>query len=262
MRYSWSNLLIVATIQMVIAAAGHPQQPIRHGPPSAQNIAIPAYFSSNSLWMQMRDGYPAVGMAILNVDNGPGNTLNRSQLEHVKSNQAAGVLVLGYVYTRHGHRDIAQVEADVNRYFQWYGVNGIFFDEANTNCAYLPTYYTPLYDYVKGIDAQAIIALNPGSPTAECYMTATDILVTFEGDYSTYTSARYAQPAWIDNYPTRRFWQLIFDAPTTQDMQDAITLARARRAGWVYVTPARLHPGPWNTLPERHYWSAELNMMR
>jgi hypothetical protein len=47
---------------------------------------------------------------------------------------------VGYVYTDWGARSLSAVEADVNAYYSWYGVNGIFFDQASTNCAYSSDY--------------------------------------------------------------------------------------------------------------------------
>jgi len=43
----------------------------------------------------------------------------------------------------------------------WYGVNGIFFDQASTNCAY-SSYYATLNAFVKAKGGTARTILNPG----------------------------------------------------------------------------------------------------
>ena len=48
--------------------------------------------------------------------------------------------MLGYVPTGYGARPLADVLADVRRYLAWYGVDGIFFDEASSDAALLPYY--------------------------------------------------------------------------------------------------------------------------
>ena len=45
--------------------------------------------------------------------------------------QEADLLVLGYVSMGYGERD----PAEVDDYYAWYGVGGIFFYEASTDCA-------------------------------------------------------------------------------------------------------------------------------
>ena len=80
-------------------------------------------------------------------------------------------------------------------------MNGIFFDEATVACEDLG-YYRELHDYVKAKGGTALVVLNPGITTRECFMAAADIVVTFEHSYDEYVkwkpgrweSAYHAEP--------------------------------------------------------------------
>ncbi len=87
-------------------------------------------------------------------------------------------------------------------------------------------------------------------------MSAADVIVTFEGDASAYQSS-YSAPSWIANYSPDRFWHLVYNVATAQQMRTIVQLSKERRAGWVYVTPNNL-PNPWDTLPTGPYWFGEL----
>lgn len=225
-------------------------------PASPQRIAVPSYFYPGPLWTQLEAAAPPVGLAIINPNSGPGTASNPAYVNQVQQTQARGITVLGYVFTQYGARPQTQVTADIDAYFSFYGVDGIFLDEVSTDCAF-QSYYVGLSSYIKAKNPakQLVSVLNPGVQTNECYMTAGDILVTFEGTYKTYTQP-YAAPAWVRNYPASRFWHLVYATPTAGEMAQAIRLSKQRNAGWIYVTPADL-PNPWDTLPPDAYWGEE-----
>ena len=154
------------------------------------------------------------------------------------------------------------MKTEIDQFYAWYAIDGIFFDEASTDCALEP-YYADLNSYVKTKGGVARTALNPGTATNECYAAAADILVTFEDTAANYVSA-YAAPSWVANYPPNRFWHLIHTAATSQVMHDAIILSKQRGAGWVFVTPVAnvLGSNTWGSLPSDPYWSTELGVAR
>jgi hypothetical protein len=171
--------------------------------------------------------------------------------------RAAGTIVLGYVATTYTTKATADVQAEIDKFFNWYNVSGIFFDEASTACTAVP-YYQQLTGYTKskvpaGTTPAPTVVLNWGtdSAEAECFLTAAsntpDIVVNFESSYASYLS--WSGPApWVANYPARRFWQLVYDVPPTPEaFYKALTLSKARRAGWVYVTDDSINPdgNPW-----------------
>ncbi len=225
-----------------------------------QSIAVPSYFYPGATWTQMQQASPTVGVSIINPMNGPGGTMDPAYADEVAKSKTAGIKVLGYVYTGYGSRSAAEVKADVDKYYSWYGVDGIFFDEASTDCQYATSYYAELHAHVKAKGDNSEVILNPGTQTRECYMAVSDVLLTFEGSYRDYTNG-YSAPSWVSNYSPSRFWHLVYSTSTTKAMERAVTLSKNRGVGWVYVTPDGL-PNPWDTLPSGAYWSKELAAVR
>jgi hypothetical protein len=218
-----------------------------------QQLAIPSYFYPGPLWTQLQGGAPTVGLAIINPSSGPGTSLDLQYATTTQTTQQQGILVLGYVYTAYGTRAAQAVMADIDTYYAWYGVDGIFLDETSANCAQ-QSYYLNLYNYVKGKGEKAKVVLNPGTLIPECYITAGDILITFEDTYTKYLN--WHPSGWESKYPHDRFWHLVHTT-TQADMPNAIALSKSRQVGWIYVTPDVL-PNPWDTLPAGTYWTDEL----
>ncbi len=227
-----------------------------------QKIAIPSYFypctgNTGCYWDRLNSGSPKVGMAIINPNSGPGPSVDPNYVDQVTRSQAAGVIVLGYVHTSWGKRGVEEVKAEVDLYYDWYHVDGIFFDEASTDCCLHPT-YQDLFDYVKAKSkTQNKVVLNPGTNAPECYITACDILINYEDNYSQY--AAWQPSGWEYKYPAARFWHLVINASQSV-ITKTIGFSRAKHAGWVYVTPDKLY-NPWDTLPSQSYWNKELSLV-
>lgn len=249
-RPAGSSVAAAALLAVLFCAAG----PVRAA--SAQRMVVPGYFYPGSYWTQLdAAGSSAISLVVMNPASGPGTATDPNYVSAVRAAQAAGISVIGYVYTDWGARSLSAVEADVNDYYNWYGVNGIFFDQAPTSCSY-SAYYGTLYSFVKAKRGSSQVILNPGTQTSQCYMQDADILLTFEGSYSQYVSS-YSAPSWVKSYSASRFWHVIYSTPTTSAMTKAVTLSKQRGAGYVYVTPDGL-PNPYDTLPTGLYWSDEL----
>ena len=223
---------------------------------AAQTMAVPAYFYPGSYWTQLDQAKPGVGVAVMNPNSGPGSGPDPNYVAAVKSAEAAGITVVGYVYTSYGSRSIAAVESDINNYYSWYpDLDGIFLDGASTSCANEP-YYATLNRYVKSKGGAGLTVLNPGTQTNQCYEPAADILLTFEGSDTQYVNS-YSAPSWVAHYPASHFWHVIYGTPTVSAMATAVQLSKARNAGYVYVTSASL-PNPYDLLPTGLYWTDEL----
>lgn len=218
----------------------------------AQSIAVPSYFYPGSLWDRLGASLPEARLAVINPASGPGEAPNPDYASQVRESRAAGLTVLGYVHTSYAARSGDEVRAEIDRYYDWYGVDGIFLDEASTRCADQP-YYAGLYDHIKA--RGGLVVINPGTQTSECYMSAADIVVNFEGSHASYVEG-YSAPEWVYGYPPERFWHLVYAAPGEGEVLEAVYLSKRRNAGWVYVTPDVL-PNPWDTLPGPAYWEAE-----
>ena len=239
-------MLVLATVSSAQAGLALP----------VQKMAVPTYFYPGTYWAQLQSGAPIVGLAIINPASGPGRKIDQNYVSTVKSAQASGLIVLGYVYSSYGKRSAATVKAEINKYFTWYGVNGIFIDEASNNCK-KKTYYLNLYKYVKSKSKSNKVVINPGTNTQECYMATADIILNFENIYSEYVN--WSLSGWETNYPADRFWHLVYGASAVE-MTNAIALSKGRNAGWIYVTDDLL-PNPWDTLPADPYWTDELTLI-
>jgi hypothetical protein len=223
----------------------------------AQSMAVPAYFYPGSYWTQLDQAGAGIGLAVMNPDSGPGPGSDPNYLGALHAAQAAGIRVVGYVYTSYGSRSLTAVESDIKAYYRWYpSLNGVFLDEASTSCANEP-YYAALNTYVKRKGGTALTILNPGTQTNQCYEPAADILLTFEGSDSQYVNS-YSAPSWVANYPASHFWHVIYATQTASAMATVVQLSKARNAGYVYVTSATL-PNPYDVLPAGAYWSDELS---
>ena len=229
-------------------------------PAHAIEIVVPAYFypGANSPWTAMTAAADEVEItAIMNPFNGPGNALDGNYVAAVNAFRQAGGRVIGYVYSQYGARPLAQVLADVDRYEDWYAVDGIFVDEmSNTGPAERLNYYKAIYDHVKAIDDDWEVMGNPGTETIEQYATwpTADRLMVFENTGDAYTGD--PPSAWNANYDRDKFVHLVHTESSSTDMLAHLNLARDRNAGGIYVTNDVMN-NPWDILPS--YWQAEVD---
>ena len=230
-----------------------------HGSSSSLKLAIPIDTDSPAAWSEAIAGAPLVGIIVLNPSNGPGQSVDANYAQLVYEAQAKGIKVIGYVYTQwaNGNVSVAQAEGWIDKYYSWYHVDGIMLDEANDSCDRAPlNFYADLYSYAKDEPGHAIVLLNPGEATGECYAAVSDVLLTFENDYADYLRG-YVGDAWTDSFSPGHFFHIVFDVPTVAEMEAVISTAIARGVGWVYVTDLDNSNGnPYSSLPS--YFDQEL----
>ena len=91
----------------------------------------------------MENGTPAVDLAIINPNSGPGTIKDTNYADQVTQTEAKGIIVIGYVSTGYAGttdrtRTLDMVEKDVDTYYSWYpNIDGIFVDEVRTDCSSL-----------------------------------------------------------------------------------------------------------------------------
>lgn len=218
---------------------------IVHGRPeratTCREALIPAYLPPRELTRLVHEGHRPQ-MVVVNPDSGPGAARSHAYIAAVDLLQGAGVRVLGYVPTGYGWRPQQAVLDDVDRYRSWYGVDGIFFDEAASG-AELVGHYRALARAARG-DGARLIVLNPGVPPAPGYFDLADVVVTFEGNYEAYRAAMRDEPASLGGQPRDRVAHLVYGATRAQ----ALNALEGSEAGYLYATSGAL-PNPWRTLP-------------
>jgi hypothetical protein len=114
-------------------------------------------------------------IVVINPSNGPGGSKESHWSEVVEDLQDEDIQVVGYVSTAYSGRSEGEVKEEIERYAEWYGVDGIFFDEVGPSAQ---GYYEELYDYVK--DESDLVVLNPGAAVPESYEKAADIIIVYE----------------------------------------------------------------------------------
>ncbi|MEO6122954.1 MAG: spherulation-specific family 4 protein [Ilumatobacteraceae bacterium] len=252
----------------------------------AQRIAVPSYINPTvdpEAWLRLSSSIPgSVGLAVVNVINGPDYVQLDEWASAIQSVSANGTRVIGYVDTGYlgttGQRTrlgstnpvdwISQIQHDIALWYRFYGpgLTGIFFDQTQNACG--PTegsnswadLYTYLGNEVKRTHAGAVTVLNPGIGVPQCYETAGDVIVTFEGSAASYLGVPGATlpftPLSWDPVDPNKLWHIVYDAPDAATMAAVVNLSKTRSAGWVYVTDDVM-ANPYDTLPPADYWAAE-----
>ena len=210
---------------------------------TCRTTLIPAYVPPHAL-VELVRASTRPRLLVINPSNGPGAEVTPGYRAAVRTAQRAGARVLGYVHTTYGARPAADVVADIDRYKSWYGVDGIFLDEASHDVAHVG-YYATLARDVRAGGARRVVVLNPGVVPAREYFDLADVIVTFEGPYAAYGPAMDATPDWVRDQPPGRVAHLVYDASRQQAMA---AVSHPQQAGYLYATSGSM-PDPWRTVP-------------
>ena len=221
-----------------------------HAASNSVGIAIPLYtYPTDSSWsavIHAKQAYPNVPfIAIINPSSGPGTSQDSNYVQGIKNLQAAGIKVLGYVDTAYGGDSVSSVESNVNLYHQWYGVNGIFFDDMSNQAAY-ETYYSTLTSYVHSLIPGSTTLGNPGTSVPTGFIGTMDVLCIYES--SGYPSLSFIT---YPGYSTSNFYMVAFGV----SLNTSFLTNAAGSVAWVYVTDATL-PNPYDVLPS--YFTSEV----
>eukprot|EP00026_Physarum_polycephalum_P012356 Phypoly_transcript_12654.p1 GENE.Phypoly_transcript_12654~~Phypoly_transcript_12654.p1 ORF type:complete len:281 (+),score=39.28 Phypoly_transcript_12654:130-972(+) len=222
-----------------------------------QTIMLPSYFYPGCQdWAETIKAAPTVGVAIINPNSGPGKRVDPNYVTQTKAAQAAGVKILGYVHTQYGKRDISLVQDEIEKFFEWYKVDGIFLDEIPTNRQCVPIFES-LHKQISSHNG-ALTVLNPGTHPNEAYFSVADIICNFEDGYHNYVST-YSTPEWViqNHIPPEMIWHIVHSIPGPEQLQQVLSLSRKRRAGNVFFTSEKM-PNPYGKLPSSEFWNAKV----
>ena len=262
---SKSKLIRLVTAVTVVLAIISCQSQVAKG--DSLKILLPLYIypnwyePDNYTWSQVVAAAQRVPIvAIINPNNGPdGNPPNSDYAKGLKDLKQADVTTIGYVYTKYGDRPIAEVKHDIDLYYQYFGVKGIFLDESSSSATEID-YYQDIYRYIKAKGDRELVVINPGTHTDREYLTrpAADTSVIFE-NYS-YAWEEYQPPSYVDGNQSEHFAILVHSVPDAATMKSYLDRAVERNIGYVYVTndsPIEDDGDPWNSLPP--YWQEEVD---
>src|SRR5256712_6589179 len=210
-------------------------------------VVVPLYMGPSSIaWntiIAIKNAHPSVPMAvIINPNNGPGSSIDSNYVTGINNMKAANVMVLGYVYTSYCARAQTTIESDIDNYHNWYGVNGIHFDEMQ-NSPGCESYYTSLTNYVKS-HGMTYTSGNPGTSTAQSYVGTVDNLHIYESAGIPSTST-LASATFYPSYSKSTFSSVAFGVSA---LDDAAVIADSNYVGYMYVTNDNLS-NPYDTIP-------------
>lgn len=243
-------LPLLSVILVFAAALGLTVKLVARSAPHCESSFVPAFFPPE-VWTTAISGEGVPSVMILNPASGPGTAPDTAFQTAVSQAKDAGVNVIGYIGTDYSQRPLGQAEQYVRDYRNWYGVTGIFLDQTPTTGSGQIGYYRSLARYIHRTSPRATIWLNPGAYPDQSYMSVGNVVMAFEGPYSSYLDLRV--PDWARRYPPSRFAHTIYATPGS-DVANAVSLSRTRNAGYVYLTDD-IGSNPYSALPS--YWPRE-----
>ncbi|HPU53168.1 MAG TPA: spherulation-specific family 4 protein [Burkholderiaceae bacterium] len=286
-------VILKFTVATVLAVA---LSPARAAP---FEIMVPAYFLPESSaggalagdWAALAAASNA-GLrvtAILNPASGPG-----SDLSPVWSNAASAFRcercegLLGFVSTHYGARPIATVKAEIDAYYRWYPVTGIFLDEMPSEADMLDVvggvlvhalqwdatmaYYREIYQYIKTKDSAERVRVvgNPGTRTVEEFLAGeggalgpvADSLIVFENSASVLLGGGFVPTGWSQAPVYEDRLGYMVHSTGAGDLGQVLGQISAFNGGIAYVTDGSFVPdGTGGQADLRYtqlpgYWSA------
>lgn len=183
-------------------------------------------------WDAIITAAPRLYGVVLNPANGPGEARDEAFAEVAARLRAAGARVLGYADTDYARRPPADVVRDLTRHHDWYGTDGVFLDQVASGPEEL-AYYRQLATAVRGT-----LVLNHGTTPHPSYARIADVLVTFEGTWTTYR--RQPPQPWRGGRDIR-LCHLVYGVPEAVDLTtEGVDL---------YCAVPGVGDHPWGTLP-------------
>src|SRR6266480_5168645 len=212
-------------------------------------ILVPDYiYPSGNAWEQYTGSFPTCSMLVANPSNGPG-CLDSNYTMAIKNARDAGLQVLGYVYTCYAVGGLTAVKEDIDNWYRFYTIDGIFFDQVKATTENF-NYYHELHDYVKAKNgARNFVALNPGTTPDENYMTISDTCSIYENSYTNWQSTNpYA--AWMAKYSPPKLTIFVYSIPDTQAALSVINKSKTNNVGRFFLTDQ----SGYTVTPSQSFW--------
>lgn len=191
-------------------------------------------------WAAIVAAAPRLYGVVLNPASGPGEAPDPAFAETAAQLRDAGVRLLGYTDTDYGRRPYADVVQDLTRHRDWYGTDGAFLDQVTAEHEKF-RHYQHLATAAWGAGC-ATLVLNHGTTPHPSYARIADVLITFEGPWTTY---RQLPPQPWRGTPGVRLGHLVYGVPPDVDLAAE---AHARGAS-VHCAVPGVGDHPWGTLP-------------
>jgi hypothetical protein len=210
---------------------------------SKTGIMYPLFGLPGPTWDDMieyRKAHPSLPwIAIINPLNGPGDP-NYVFETYVEKMQEANIQVLGYVSTYWSAVPLETIKDDIDKYKEYFDVDGIFLDEMSNRLEDVD-HYREISTYAKLVGMKYVVG-NTGTDAAPGYVGIVDNIVISEG-YGEPTLSRLA--GWHVPHGRDNFSYIAYNRNTV-DPQYVITSTHF--ASYVYITDDYL-PNPYDKMP-------------
>jgi hypothetical protein len=201
-------------------------------------LLVPAYvYPAPAAW----DVLLAVGRKLQNglitVASRPNNPPNQDYVKAIRSLHDRCSTVIGYVDDNYGTNP--NVLNDVDQWFRFYDVDGVFIDRMSTDSQHA----ADLVGHVRGGHADRIVALNPGAIPQESFVQAADpALIVIQEQTAAFFEDHWPPAGWVryrassnNSISADRLAIIAHTAPSTSDVEALINIAATYRLGWVYL---------------------------
>jgi hypothetical protein len=237
---------------------------------ACQRIMLPIYPSNTEEWDRaIESDMPAGSVLILNQGGtragddpygekgGPGFEPDPELQERVAAAQARGFLVIGYIRTgatgsnSGPRRDRAMTDLEIADLKEWYGVDGIMYDEVWADDRYFD-YYQALVAHGREV-VPGLHVFNSGGSPSDVYASIADVFGTFEGRDDDFRS--WAPDSWQLAYPPSKWAASVMSVDNAAEAGRIVWLSRHNNLGYIYMTNrfGTQFQNPWTHLPP--YWS-------
>jgi hypothetical protein len=141
-----------------------------------RSLIVPAY-GYGIPWEKFNK---AGSFIIVNPDNGSGDKVDSYYLDVINTLSKNNQIVLGYFYTKYGQRNIQEVKNEIDKWLDFYKIDGFFVDEVTRNSEY--EFYKEIYEYIKS-KGDYVVVLNPGTKPSDEFFSIADNIIVFENPY-------------------------------------------------------------------------------
>lgn len=265
---------------------------IQHISHRSPRVSYPSYWpysywqqsSTQDIWANALARPEAVGYVIINPSSGPGTQISNDWEIQSRLVRNTGATTLGYVSTNYankgparaiGSRSSNTILEEIQRYIDWYKVDGVFLDEVsngwNEEQSQDHLWYQSLSDQITSRFGAGFITIgNPGVATREEYLPLFDTLVTFENTAERYLTTNQDQilPYHYRNQPKSKFWHMIHDVTSLEQAQACLKRATQLKTGHIYLTEdtndhdaaaGEMWGNPYDALPSPELLSLQLD---
>jgi hypothetical protein len=190
-----------------------------------------------------KKAHPSVPIvAVINPNSGPGNWKDSNFANGIPKLRNVGVIVLGYTYSDYGARSLTVLKGDVDKYQNWYGIDGIFIDEFNNQRNTVEWQYDQITDYAKSRGMKMVMG-NPGTDVPESYINTADVMSISEG--RGYLNLDYVK-GWHLDYDKRNFGIIRYDIGW---LDTNYVIEASKYVGLIYITNGNDSNHRWFHVP-------------